>query len=98
MTHTRRQSLKVGIIGDYHAASRFHRATGAALHHAAGALAAAVDIVWLPTPSLAGEQADASLSQFDALWCAPGSPYQSMEGALQAIRFAREQGRPFIGT
>jgi CTP synthase (UTP-ammonia lyase) len=98
MAHTRRQPLKVGIIGDYQDASRFHRATDTALHHAAGALAAAVDVVWLPTPLLAGEQAEVTLSQFDALWCAPGSPYQSMEGALRAIRFARQQGRPFIGT
>jgi CTP synthase (UTP-ammonia lyase) len=38
------------------------------------------------------------LRRFDALWCAPGSPYQSMDGALQGIRFAREEGWPFIGT
>jgi CTP synthase (UTP-ammonia lyase) len=38
------------------------------------------------------------LQQFDALWCAPASPYKSMQGALQAIQFAREQGWPFIGT
>jgi CTP synthase (UTP-ammonia lyase) len=98
MANLKHESLKVGVIGDYNAASRFHWATNAALQHAAGALVVTVDVVWLPTPSLAGEQADAILQQYDALWCAPGSPYQSMDGALQAIRFARQQGRPFIGT
>lgn len=92
------KSLSVGIIGDYNPASRFHLATDAALHHAAAALSVAVDVVWLPTPSLEGERRAATLAQFDALWCAPGSPYQSMEGALASIRFAREQGRPFVGT
>ena len=92
------KSLRVGIIGDYNPTSRFHRATDAALQHAADALAVAIDVVWLPTPAMAGEQREALLQPFDALWCAPGSPYASMEGALQAIRFAREQGRPFIGT
>jgi CTP synthase (UTP-ammonia lyase) len=92
------EALKVGVIGDYHAASRFHGATNAALQHAASALSVALDVGWLPTPALAGEQCEAALERFDALWCAPGSPYQSMAGALQAIRFAREQGRPFIGT
>jgi CTP synthase (UTP-ammonia lyase) len=28
----------------------------------------------------------------------PASPYRSTDGALRAIRFAREQGRPFLGT
>jgi len=28
----------------------------------------------------------------------PGSPYASIDGALRAIRFAREHGRPFLGT
>ena len=28
----------------------------------------------------------------------PGSPYRDIDGALRAIRFAREQGRPFLGT
>jgi CTP synthase (UTP-ammonia lyase) len=93
-----RNSLTVGIIGDFNPASRFHLATDAALRHAASALALAVDVVWLPTPSLEGKGREATLAQFDALWCAPGSPYASMDGALQSIRFARERGRPFVGT
>ncbi len=31
-------------------------------------------------------------------FCSPGSPYRSLDGALEAIRFAREGGVPFIGT
>ena len=90
--------LKVGVIGDYHPASRFHAATNAAVDHAAGALALSVEVAWLPTLALAEEGHESALIVYDALWCAPGSPYQSMAGALQAIRFARERGRPFIGT
>ena len=42
--------------------------------------------------------AGATLKPFHALWCAPGSPYKSMDGALQAIQFAREKKWPFLGT
>lgn len=91
-------SLRVGIIGDYNPASRFHAATDAALQHAAGALSISVSMAWLPTLSLEDKRREEVLRQFDALWCAPGSPYRSMEGALAAIRFAREHGRPFVGT
>jgi len=92
------QALTVGIAGDWNESSPSHRATNEALEHAARALSVPVEVRWLPTLSLAAEGGEAMLRQSDALWCAPGSPYQSMEGALYAIRFAREEGRPFIGT
>lgn len=38
------------------------------------------------------------MREYDAFWCAPGSPYRSLTGALDAIRFAREERVPFIGT
>ncbi|MEW6266354.1 MAG: hypothetical protein AB1641_25045 [Thermodesulfobacteriota bacterium] len=90
--------LKVGIIGDLDSQSRFHQATNEALRQAAAALSAPVEPVWLPTDSLAEESSGARLADFDALWCGPGSPYRSMDGALKAVKFAREQGRPFVGT
>ncbi|MBI4788693.1 MAG: hypothetical protein HY782_16800 [Chloroflexi bacterium] len=93
-----KQALKVGIIGDFNSAWPYHKATNDALSHAAGSLSIAVQCSWLPTPSLDEMGSESVLDQFDALWCSPGSPYQSMEGALKGIRFARERGRPFIGT
>jgi CTP synthase (UTP-ammonia lyase) len=91
-------ALRVGIIGDFDPQLRYHVATNEALRHAASALSVMVDYAWLPTPSLDNTGCAATLQQFDALWCAPASPYKSMQGALQAIQFAREQGWPFIGT
>lgn len=93
-----KKSLSVGIIGDYNPASRYHVATDAALGHAAAALGVLVNVTWVPTPAVDETSAEKVLGQFDALWCAPGSPYESMEGALTGIRHAREQGRPFVGT
>ena len=92
------RTIQVGIIGDYNPALRFHTATNEALSHSAKALAMAVDSTWIPTLSLADESSVETLAQFDALWGSPGSPYQSMDGALRGIRFAREMRRPFIGT
>lgn len=93
------QQVKVGIIGDYDPKKFFsHISTNEALSHAASALSVSLDSTWLPTRSLAGPSIGTTLKQFDALWCAPGSPYESMDGALQAIRFAREMGWPFIAT
>jgi CTP synthase (UTP-ammonia lyase) len=38
------------------------------------------------------------LSEFTGLWIGPGSPYKSMDGALSAIHFARQNGIPLLGT
>ncbi len=93
-----KQLLNVGIIGDFDPKNHTHIATNKALSHAAKNLATMVDVAWLSTQSLDNEFSKTKLRQFDALWCAPASPYKSMSGALRAIRFAREEGWPFIGT
>ena len=91
--------LKVGIMGDYDPRTYFsHTATDESLKHAGQALSVGVDYSWLSTPSLTDPSREETLRQFDALWCAPGSPYKSMEGALLGIQFAREKGRPFFAT
>jgi CTP synthase (UTP-ammonia lyase) len=93
-------SLRIGIVGDYDPDRLSHAATDAALDHAARARAVAVERTWLPTPSLEGsaDVVRARLRPYHALWCAPGSPYRSMDGALAAIRAAREGGWPYVGT
>jgi len=90
--------LSIGVIGDYDPQFPPHPATNEALRHAAAGLGVTVDVHWLQTDSL--EDADlAPLSAAHvALWCAPGSPYKSLDGALRAIRLARESGVPFLGT
>jgi CTP synthase (UTP-ammonia lyase) len=90
--------IQIGIIGDFDPNNLTHLATNNALDHAAKALGTPLEKAWLPTPSLEDEFIQAKLRSFDALWCAPASPYKSMSGALRGIRFAREEGRPFIGT
>ena len=92
------RTIRVGIIGDYNPDLRFHAATNEALRHAAEALSVQADVKWVATPLLESKSDQKTLERFDALWGSPGSPYRSMDGALQGIRFAREMQRPFIGT
>ncbi|MBP2643355.1 MAG: hypothetical protein H6Q67_1242 [Firmicutes bacterium] len=89
--------IKIGIIGDYDAERPSHKATNEAIRHSAGYLGLSVEVRWLPTESLEND-IEERLACFDGFWCAPGSPYKSMQGAIRAIRFARERDYPFIGT
>jgi CTP synthase (UTP-ammonia lyase) len=54
----------------------------------------ALDPYWIATQD--AESCD--LTGFDAIWVTPGSPYENFAGAMAAIRTAREQGIPFLGT
>jgi CTP synthase (UTP-ammonia lyase) len=38
------------------------------------------------------------IDKYDGLIASPGSPYQSMDGAIKGIQTAREMNFPFIGT
>jgi CTP synthase (UTP-ammonia lyase) len=92
-----RSRLRLGIIGDYNPSAATHIVTDQAITHAAKALHLTVHVEWIETTRLT-QAAHEILRGFDAIWCAPGSPYRSMQGALEGIRFARDSHIPFLGT
>lgn len=89
-------TVKVGVIGDFNKEKPYHAAINEAVRHCGERLSLKAEAVWLPTESL--ERSIDGLTEFDALWCAPGSPYKSFAGAINGIRYARENDYPFIGT
>jgi CTP synthase (UTP-ammonia lyase) len=95
---TMKKSINIGIIGDYDEKKTSHPATMAAIKHASKYLAVETTVAWLPTPWFLTGKSLERLGQLDAMWASSGSPYASMEGAIEGIRLARETGRPFIGT
>ena len=92
---TKSGAVHIGLVGDYNAGVPAHQAIPVALTLAGAALSAPVAFAWIPTDTIG----DASrVAGFDGIWCVPASPYRSMAGALCAIRFARENRIPFLGT
>jgi CTP synthase (UTP-ammonia lyase) len=89
--------VKIAVVADYQPNLPSHVATDAALEHAARGLGINYSREWLPTERLAGDN-PRLLESFNGLFIGPGSPYKNLQGAVDAIRFARESGRPLIGT
>ncbi len=87
--------VKIGIIGDFDGRPS-HLATQSALLHSAERIGIEIDYQWMSTQIF--ENTQNGLESFDGLWGAPGSPYKSLNGAVNAIRFARENNVPFLGT
>jgi CTP synthase (UTP-ammonia lyase) len=90
-------TLTIGLIGDYRPDVKAHIAIPQAIALAAADLGCKAEGVWRTTPEWE-RVPEETIAGYDALWCVPASPYQSMEGALRLIRFAREQNIPFLGT
>lgn len=88
--------LNVAVIGDFDGTLTSHVATNDALRHTAASLGIEVHVAWHATEPL--ERDLEPVRAADALWCAPGSPYRSLAGALAALRHGRENGVPTLGT
>jgi len=87
--------LHIALIGDHDPQITAHRAIPIALELIGKQTARTIRSQWLAT-DLIGD--DCALGDVDGVWCVPGSPYRNEDAALRAIRFAREQRRPFLGT
>jgi CTP synthase (UTP-ammonia lyase) len=87
--------LTLALVGDRDERIVAHHAIEAALPLVTAALDVAVEARWLATDAIDGATA---LRGVHGVWCVPGSPYKSMDGALLAIRHARTRGLPFLGT
>ena len=83
--------MTIAVVGDWNRANGTHVATNAALEHAGGGFE------WVPSEACDGD-ASVRLEGYARVFVAPASPYRSMEGALGAIRYARERGVPLVGT
>lgn len=95
----------IGLVGEPRDTVIAHRAIPRALELARAATRTPVDWEWVRTDEIdpdsdppALKRSRVTLAGFAAIWAVPGTPYASKEGALAAIRFARETGRPFLGT
>ena len=86
----------LALIGDYSPDVIAHRAIPQALELAGAAEGQAVSWTWVPTASIGDAARD--LAGFSAIWVVPASPYASMAGALEAIRWARTTRRPILGS
>src|SRR5262249_3809718 len=82
--------------GDFDPSVPAHQAIPKALRLSGERLGVSVEPLWTHTSTLGPDVAP--LTDCAGIWCVPASPYADADGALAAIRYARESGRPFLGT
>lgn len=87
--------MRVAVLIDLPPAAPFHRATLAALGHAAAALGHHLDLEVHTTDALFSED---DLGKAHGVVIGRGSPYRDEAVVHSVVRLARERGVPLVGT
>src|SRR5262245_2310937 len=89
-------TVRIGLIGDRDDDVTAHRAIPLALAAAGREIGRPIDVARLATADLARDPSAAR--GVHALWSVPATPYADGAAAIAAIRWARENAVPFLGT
>jgi CTP synthase (UTP-ammonia lyase) len=91
------EAISVALVGEFTPSFPPHAKTNEAIDQMQSLLGFRISAEWISTDALE-TAVESTLKGFDALWIAPGSPYKSLIGALNAIRYAREHDVPLLAT
>jgi len=91
------ESVTIGIVGKYVDLPDAYLSVVEALKHGAAEHGLRLDLRWVPSDELTGLLADSYLEGLDGIVIPGGFGYRGVEGKIQAIRYARENGVPLLG-
>ncbi|MSR23330.1 MAG: CTP synthase, partial [Gemmatimonadetes bacterium] len=92
-----RGSVRIAVVGKYTNLVDSYKSVQQALIHGGIANEVGVRIDWLSAEELETRDVAAKLDAYDGLLIPGGFGPRGVEGMLRAIRWAREEGRPFFG-
>ena len=94
---TASRPVTIGIVGKYVDLPDAYLSVAEALRHAAAASGMDLDLRWVPSDELTGMLASSYLEDLDGIVVPGGFGARGVEGKIAAIRYARENGIPFLG-
>ncbi len=89
--------VTIAIVGKYVDLPDAYLSVAEAVRHGAAANDALLDLRWIPSDDVDGLLADSYLAGVDGIIVPGGFGVRGIEGKVQAIRYARENGIPFLG-
>ncbi|MDP8959022.1 MAG: CTP synthase [Actinomycetota bacterium] len=91
------ESVTIGLVGKYVNLPDAYLSVQEALKHGALANDVALDLRWIPSDEVDGLLAASYLEDVDGILVPGGFGVRGIEGKVQAVRHAREEGIPFLG-
>jgi len=89
--------VRIGVVGKYIDLPDAYLSVVEALRHGALANNVALDLKWISADDLEGMLAGSYLDDLDGIVVPGGFGVRGIEGKIQAVRYAREKGVPFLG-
>jgi CTP synthase len=91
------RTARVAVVGKYIDLKDSYKSLAEALTHGGIANEARVDVRWVDAEQLTQDGAPAHLASVDGVLVPGGFGDRGIEGKIEAIRYAREGGVPFLG-
>jgi CTP synthase len=91
------RDVKIGLIGKYVTLPDAYLSVVESLKHAAFSHGANMEIEWIASDDLETADLETTLGSLDGILVPGGFGVRGIEGKIQAVRFARERGVPFLG-
>ena len=91
------EPVTIGIVGKYVDLPDAYMSVVEALRHGAMANDVKLDLRWIPSDQIDGMLASSYLEGLHAIIVPGGFGVRGIKGKIQTIRYAREEGVPFLG-
>ena len=91
------ETVKIGLIGKYVKLPDAYHSVVESLRHASFYHGAQVDIRWVASDDLETADLDSVLGDLGGILVPGGFGVRGVEGKINAVRYAREHGIPFLG-
>ena len=91
------KSTRIAIVGKYIELKDSYKSIKEAIDHAGAMNDTKVDIKWVHSETIGRDNVVELLSDCAGILVAPGFGKRGIHGKIEAIRFAREEGVPFLG-
>lgn len=90
-------TVKIGLIGKYVELKDSYKSIAEAFIHAGADANTKVELKWIHSEKLDANNVSTQLSELSGILVAPGFGSRGVEGKIAAVKYAREQGVPFLG-
>jgi CTP synthase len=91
------RTVRIGLVGKYVQLEDAYLSVIESLRHAGIHHGARVEVCWVDAEALGSEQAERELASCDGVLIPGGFGTRGIEGKIEAARFAREGGVPYLG-
>ena len=92
-----KSKVKIGLVGKYIELKDSYKSISESFIHAGAANECEVELKWIHSAKLNENNIQELLGDLDGILVAPGFGSRGIEGKIEAVKYARENGVPFFG-